>query len=59
MFDSVNFIACYQEICKGVTFIGTQCTSALYRVARKKKNADDVYERLERNRELISRVLAR
>ena len=25
MFDSVNFIACYYEICKGVTFIGTQC----------------------------------
>jgi len=25
MFDSVNFIACYQEICNGVTFIGTQC----------------------------------
>jgi len=25
MFDSVNFIARYYEICNGVTFIGTQC----------------------------------
>jgi len=28
MFDSVNFITCYWEICNcnGVTFIGTQCS---------------------------------
>jgi len=25
MFDSVNCISCYLKICKGITFIGTQC----------------------------------